>query len=51
MPRSMFPWDLEESVIWTDPLQTWVPAAVHLRHQPRLETNAARLHTHDLRSE
>ncbi len=44
--RRMFPGDLEESVVWTEPMQTGIPAAVHLSQQPGLQTDPPGLDTH-----
>lgn len=41
MPRGVAPRDAEEFPFPVDPLQPWVLAAVHLSHQPRLESHAA----------
>lgn len=46
MACSMFPGDLEESVIWTEPLQARIPATVHLSQQPGLQTDPPGLDAH-----
>ena len=43
---SVFPGDLEEAVVWTEPLKTRIPAAVHLSQQPGLQTDPPRLDAH-----
>lgn len=45
----MFPGDLEETLVLADPLKTSKPAAVHLGHQPGLETDPPGLHAHGQR--
>lgn len=46
MACGVFPGDLEEPLVAVDPAQAGVPAAVHLRQQPRLQANAAGLRAH-----
>lgn len=41
VPRGMAPGDAEEFPFPIDPLQPWVLAAVHLSHQPRLQSHPA----------
>lgn len=46
MARGVFPGDLEEAVVRAEPLQTGVPAAVHLRQQPGLQADTPGLDAH-----
>lgn len=46
MARGVFPGDLEEAVVRAEPLQTGVPAAVHLSQQPGLQADTPGLDAH-----
>lgn len=46
MACCVFPGDLEEPLVAVDPAQAGVPAAVHLRQQPRLQANPSGLRAH-----
>lgn len=47
MARGVFPGDLEEPVVRTEPVQTGVSAAVHLGQQPGLQADPPGLDAHD----
>lgn len=46
MACGVFPGDLEESVVRTKPVETRIPAAVHLSQEPGLQTDPSGLDAH-----